>query len=233
MSFANFSTIQQTSLNSCGAFALAAAMDNFGLALQKQTAKLLNTVDLAQGFNQADTVIDVGTPADFAGSIYQVTGNLLIDFIAMEATYQYTNPVSDMNSTSTIAYVANLFGFTTTVFYDATGQTTFSFVQVPNVTGQGNLFATEVAIMGTVPITITASLAGYSTLPAQNQVHILLVNNNHWVAINDKQLYDPGTGYVGAYTVNAPLPLATITYPYGGGIKDYPFSGIWIQLQHQ
>jgi hypothetical protein len=232
MPFTNYNGIQQTTANSCGAFALAAAMDNFGMPLPNQNAHLLNTANLAQGFDQAVSVVSNTGAAAFGDSIYEVTGNLLLDLTVPEATYQYTAPaVSDMNSPSTLAYVASLFGFAPVVYYDATGFATFNGVPVTNPTGQGNLFDTEVAIMATqAAITVTASLGGYTTLPAANQVHILLVDNNHWVAINNTQLYDPATGYVGVYNVNAPLPLVTITYMYNGIVEDYNFSGIWIEL---
>lgn len=235
MAFTEYDGIQQTSVNSCGAFALAAGMTNFGVELLDQNAHLLNTADLAQGFDQAVSAISCqGGAAAFGDSIYQVTGNLLLDLTAPSATYRYEAPVADMNSPSTIAYVAVLFGFAPVVYYDNTGQGTFTAVPVTNLTGQGNLFDTEVAIMATQGgITVTGSPDGYTNLPAADQVHLLLVNNDHWVAINDTQIYDPATGFVGAYTVNDPLPLATISYMYEGVINDYGFSGIWIQLQWQ
>jgi hypothetical protein len=231
MPFTNFNGIQQTTANSCGAFALAGAMDNFGIPLPNQNAHLLNTANLAQGFNQAVSVVsNAGGPAAFGNSIYAITGNLLLDLTVPDASYQYTAPVSNMNSPSALAYVATLFGFATVIYYDPTGHATFNAVTVNNPTGQGNLFDTELAIIGTQPaITVTPSPA-YITLPAANQVHMLLVNNNHWVAINNTQLYDPATGYVGVYNVN-PLPLQTISYMHNGVIEDYDFSGIWIQVQ--
>ena len=234
MPFTHFNGIVQATDNSCGAFALAAAMDNFGLALANQNAQLLNTNNLAQGFNQGVRVVSPGGgAAAFGTSVYQVTGELNLDFTVPDATYQYTAPiVSDMNSPSALAYIANLFAFATTVFYDQNGSDTFNAVQVTNPTGQGNLFDTEVALLQTLPnVVITPSLGGYTALPAANQVHLLLVNNEHWVAINNTQLYDSETGYVGAYNHN-PLPLVTVSYMWLGAVKDYPFSGIWIQLQH-
>lgn len=234
MPFTNYNGIVQTTANSCGAFALAAAMDNFGVPLPNQNANLLNTANLALGFNGPVSVVANTGAAAFGNSIYQVTGNLALDMTVPSATYQYTAPaVSDMNSPSTIAYVASLFAFPPVVFYNMAGQITFNAVPVTNPTGQGNLFDTEVAIMATVPaITVNHPAVNHLALPGPNQVHILLVNNNHWIAINDTQLYDPGTGYVGAYNVNAPLPLATITYDWHGVLQVYNFSGIWIQLQH-
>ncbi|HWK04463.1 MAG TPA: hypothetical protein VNS58_12570 [Puia sp.] len=232
MPFTNFNGIVQTTANSCGAFALAAAMDNFGMPLPNQNANLLSTANLATGYSVAGPVVSsAGGASAFAESIYPVTGNLLLDLTVPDATYQYLAPVSDMNSPSTLAYVASLFGFAPVVYYDATGFATFNGVVVTNPTGQGNLFDTEVAIMATeAAITVTPSLGGYTTLPAANQVHILLVDNNHWIAINNTQLYDPATGYVGVYNVNAPLPLVTITYMHNGIVEDYDFSGIWIEL---
>lgn len=236
MPFTNYNGIQQADANSCGAYALGAAMDNFAIALPDQTTHLLNTANLTAGFNGTAAVVShAGGAAAFANGIYAVTGNLLLNFATFAATYQYTAPaVSDMNSPSTMAYLSSLFGFATTVFYDQDGSNTFNGITVSNATGQGNLFDTEVAIMGTVPaITITASLAGYSTLPTANQVHILLVDNNHWIAINNTQVYDSATGFVGAY--NAPLvpTLTLITYqPAIGPLQVYNFSGIWIQVQH-
>lgn len=224
MSFAAYNNVVQTTPNSCGAFALAAALAHVG---QVQITDILNTANLAQGFNQPG-------PQSLAQHIYQVTGCLDLDMANLNATYQYQAPVADMNPPSALAYMAVRFGINPanlSTNYNNAAELAFNAIAVVNNGGQGNLFLTEQALINPPVYGNVTGPLDYNVLPAANEAHLLLVNNNtHWIVINNNQVYDPGTGYVGAYTVNNPFPLATITYTVGNLVNVFQFDGIWIKL---
>jgi hypothetical protein len=224
MSFAAFNNVIQTSPNSCGAFALAAALSHLG---RVQITNVLNTADLAQGFNQPG-------PQSLAQLIYQVTGNLDIDFANLNATYRYQAPVADTNPPSALAYMAVRFGVTAaniTINYNNAAEQAFSAIAVVNNGGAGDLLNTEIALINSPTYGNVNGNVNYGVLPAANEAHLLLVNNNtHWIVITNNQVYDPGTGFVGAYVVNHPLPLTTLTYILNGIVEAFQFSGLWIKL---
>jgi hypothetical protein len=224
MPFAAFNNVVQTTPNSCGAFALAAALVHLG---RLQVTNVLNTADLAQGFNQPG-------PQSQAQNIYQVTGCLNLDFVHLNATYRYQAPVADMNPPSALAYMAVRYGTTPgniTINYDDAADQTFSAIAVVNNGGAGDLLNTEIALINSPAYGNVNGNVDYTALPGLNEAHLLLVNNNtHWIVINNNQVYDPGTGYVGAYVVNNPLPLATLTYTLNNVAQVFQFSGLWIRL---
>lgn len=238
MSFNNFNGIVQAPANSCGAFSLAAALDSFGIAQQTHQANLLNTANLSTGYNQAGPAVsNTGTPTAFAQSIYQVTGNLLLNILGGTSTYRYLNPVSDMNSPSALVYIATLFGVppnNIAVRYTNAGMQTFEALTVTNNGAGGNLLATEINLLTAIDQgrgMIIAGPVNYNGIPNGNNVQIVLVNNGqHWIALNNNQLYDPGTGYVGAYQLVG--NGANLSFNYSQGVITHvnTFSGIWIEL---
>ena len=224
MSFAAFNNVVQTTPNSCGAFALAAALVHLG---QVQVTNVLNTADLAQGFNQPG-------PQSKGQFIYQVSGCLNLDFVNGNATYRYQAPVADMNPPSALAYMAVRNGITPgniTINYNNAAGLVFSAIAVVNNGGAGDLLNTEIALINSPAYGNVNGNVNYNALPGANEAHLLLVNNNtHWIVINNNQVYDPGTGYVGAYVANNPLPLATITYTLNDVAQVFQFNGLWIKL---
>lgn len=224
MSFAAYNGVQQTTANSCGAFALAAALVHLG---RIDATYILNTADLAQGFNQRRSAL-------LAEFIYQSTGNLLLDHANGDATYQYLNPVSDMNAPSALACKATEFGVThINSFYNNAAGLVFSAFQVTNAGAGVNLLDTEINLINPPRYGNVNGPVDYDELPAINEVHLLLVNNNdHWVVISNNQLYNPGDGFVGPYTANHPLPLTAISYNNGAD-QHLPFCGLWMSLIRQ
>ncbi|EHQ24869.1 hypothetical protein [Mucilaginibacter paludis] len=237
MSFNAFINIAQPAgSNSCGAFALAALLQNFGLQQQNQQAYLLNTENMASGYTQPGPEVSYNNdPLAFAQSIYQVTGILNTD--ATNAVYQYLNPVSDMNPPSALVYIATLFGYPPdriTVQYNNAGMNMFSSLHVTNAGAGGTLLNTEITLLAGINDAGNMIIAGpvnYSNRPNNTQLQMILVDNGtHWIALNSTQLYDPGTGEVGSYT--DPVDNGGVwscTCP--GTNRTYDFSGIWIQLR--
>lgn len=224
MPFANYNGVVQTTPNSCGAFALGAALEHIGLA---HTTNVLDTANLVNGFNQPG-------PQAFAQSIYQVTGCIDIDFAALTATYQYQAPVANTNPPSAILYMAVELGANPanilTRYNNAAGAA-FGAIHVLNPGAAGTLLNTEINLINPPALGNVNGPVNYLALPVGGEAHILLVNGNtHWIVISNNQLYDPATGYVGPYVANAPLPLVTISYHIGGIAHVYPFSGLWIRL---
>ncbi|WP_315823808.1 hypothetical protein [Paraflavitalea speifideaquila] len=130
MSFAAYNNVVQTTTNSCGAFALAAALTHLGKA---QVANLLNTADLGQGFN-------LPGPQALAQKIYQVTGCLNLDMANLHANYRYQSPTSDRNPSAALAYMAVYYGVDPAhlyINYNNAGEQTFNAVQVVNNGGAG------------------------------------------------------------------------------------------------
>lgn len=238
MSFNNFNTIVQTTANSCGAFALAAALENFPLAQQTQQAHLLNTANLALGYSGTLTAVaNTGTPQAFAESIYAVTGNLLLG--AGEATYQYTEPAAtNMNPPSAMVYIATLFGYVPkqiAVKYNNTGMQMFTAFEVTNLGNGGDLLNTEIEqllLINNQQGMVIAGPLDYTDQPLHNQVQIILVQDGqHWLAINSTELYDPGTGYVGPYDLVLDEDgQQSFNYTMDEDVHENGFSGIWIQL---
>ena len=225
MSFNAYNNVVQTTPNSCGAFALAAALSHLNHA---QLTNKLNAADVSQGFSVPD-------PQGFAQSIYQVTGNLFIDFVHGNATYRYQAPVADMNPPSALAFMAVLHGVdpnNININYNQVADLAFNSINVLNNGGAGNLLDTETAIINIPPV--LGNIHGpvnYDALPGPGKAHLLLVNNKqHWIVINDQHVYDPATGYVGGYVVNDPLPLTTLTYNFNHITEVCNFSGLWIEL---
>jgi hypothetical protein len=224
MPFANYNGVVQTTPNSCGAFALAAALDHIGVA---NIMNVLDTANLANGFTQPG-------PQAFAQSIYQVTGCLDIDFGALTATYQYQAPVADTNPPSALAYMAVQSGAAAgnvLIRYNNAAFVAFAAIAVLNAGGAGNLLATEINLINAPAFGNVVGPINYLALPAPGEAHLLLVSGNtHWIAINNLEVYDPATGFVGPYVVNAPLPLVNLTYVMGGMPHPYVFDGVWISL---
>lgn len=233
MSFAAYNGVQQTTANSCGAFALAAALSHTGYAPADVLINELNTTNLANGFNQPG-------PRAFAQRLYQITGCLFIDFAPpAKATYQYQKPVADMNPPSALAYMASKMLVPVArlaIRYNNVAQAVFSNITVtnPGVPALNNLLQIETALIHNQYGTVAQ--ASYSALPAANAAHLLLVSNNrHWIAINNTQLYDPATGYVGAFTTTPPVLgpanlMTQLSYTMLGVTFNFDFNGIWIQL---
>jgi hypothetical protein len=238
MPFTNFNGIIQTPPNSCGAFALAAALENFALAPQQPQADLLNTDDLTQGYTHQPgaQISNEGGAEAFATAIYQVTGNLLLGF--GDATYRYTAPVTNMNPPSALVYVATLFGYPTNqiaVFYTNEGSALFSPIPVLNPGAGSNLLDTEIELLGRINNGGGMIIAGptdyLAVPPPDGKVQIVLVQQGqHWLAINHTQLYDPGTGFVGAYTLTDTDGDLSFNYTTDEVVRENDFSGIWIEL---
>jgi hypothetical protein len=237
MSFANYNGVVQVGNNSCGAFALAAALSD----LKNLPLKRLDTLHVANRYSSNTT-----TPANFATSLYQITGCLLLQGNPLpphnpppSATYQYMNPVQNMNPPSALAYVAckngvqpaNIF-----VKYNNVASNLFQAYPVTNGGTIGSLLANEISIIGTAPIYGNpVGITDYIALPGANQAHLLLVGNfDHWVALNANEIYDPATGFVGPYVttphpVNAQNPLTRLTYN-NGDVHNLNFCGLWMEM---
>jgi hypothetical protein len=236
MSFDIFNGIEQSTANSCGAYALAAALENFGLAQQTHQANLLNTANLATGYSQAGPAVSNTEGAGaFAASIYQVTGNLLLSNTAI---YEYLVPVSDMNPPSALVYVATLFGYSPNhiaVRYTNAGMATFDALQVTNNGTGGSLLNTEIDLLTIINQNQGMIIVGpvnYNGIPDATHVQIVLVQNGqHWIAVNNAQLYDPGTGYVGAYQLVDNEGQLSFDYEMADVTHENDFSGIWIELR--
>lgn len=241
MSFNSFDNVVQTTTNSCGAFALAAALVNFDLADQTTQACLLNTADLKKGYTASGpSVVYSGAASAFAESIYQVTGNLLL---GTDATYEYDTPTNvNMNPPSALVYVATLFGHppgTIAVKYTGAGMGLFEPLGVTNKGWGANLFATEINLLSLIAGSSAMVIAGpmdYAGKPkTEGFVQIVLVNDGgHWLAISNNQLYNPGDGYVGNYQLA--IDQDNVSFEYITGVEPdqktnkYVFSGIWIEL---
>ena len=238
MSFDNFDTIKQGAENSCGAFALAAALCNFVLVPQTQQALLLNTANLATGYNQpGHAVSNTGSPTAFAESIYVITGNL--SFGIGVANYQYSELVSNINPPSALVYIATLFGFAPNriaVRYTNAGMEMFQALAVTNTGTGGSLLNTEIGLLNGINNNQGMIIAGpmdYENVPTAMQVQLILVNRGrHWLAINSTQLYDPGNGYVGPYVLaDEGAGQLSWNYKVGEETHENGFSGIWIELR--
>lgn len=216
----NYQNVVQTSVNSCGAFALAAAMAEFN------PNSLINGLDV----NNLGLGYTLFNPAPFAQSLYQFTGNLLLDFATGQATYQYQSPAQDMNAPSALVVTALNLGVADNqirVLYTAGGNTMFGAITVTNNGAGTNLLQTETALIAQTQVHVVGPTP--YVLPANNEVHLLVVNNGtHWLALTNNEVYDPGTGFVGPYqsTVNP----VTITYNNGGIVTQCSFTGIWIEF---
>jgi len=220
MPFNNYNGVEQTSTNSCGAFALAAALDHIGHA---NYTNILDTANLANGFTAAG-------PAAFAQSIYQITGCLNLGLNT--ATYQYEAPVEDMNPPSALAYMAVQHGANPANImtrYNNAAMATFQAMNVTNPGGAPDLLNTEIGLINPPALGNIVGPTDYIALPVGGQAQLLLVNDNaHWIAINSFQVYDPGTGFVGPYAADP--GFTAFTYVFNGAPRSYTFSGLWIQL---
>ncbi len=234
MPFNNYNNIVQATPNSCGAFALAAALSDL-LPIP------LSILDVANPNNRY-TVANPASATAFAEYIYSITGNLLLNPLAhpQTATYQYQVPVADMNPPSALVYVASSLGVNAANIFADYNNAAAALFQAFGVTNfpapNPNLLATEINIIGGPPAYGNpVGPMNYGTLPAANEVHLLLVGNaDHWIAINQNQVYDPGTGFVGAYTttpgvVTAANPLTAINYN-NGAPQVQNFCGLWIAM---
>jgi len=236
MPFNNYNGVVQNTPNSCGAFALAAALSD----LKNLPLKRLDTNNIVNRYT-----INTITPANFATSIYEITGCLLLQGNPLNplppptATYQYLAPVQDMNPPSALAYVASKMGILPAhifVYYNNQAAQMFQAYAVTNPGTVGNLLNNEINIIGTAPVYGNpVGPTDYIALPGPNQVDLLLVGNyDHWVAINANQIYDPATGFVGAYIttpnlIGAGNPLTQLSYN-NGAIHNTNFCGVWIRM---
>lgn len=231
MPFNAYQGVQQTTDNSCGAFSLAAALVHLGSAT---IPNILNTGNLAQRYTAPG-------PEALAQRIYQTTGNLLLNLLAPAptATYQYEEPVGDYNPPSALAFVARQFGpavHNIIVYYNNQAAGLLQNIQVTNVGAGADLLETEINLITTQPAYgLVNGPVNYTQKPGPNEAHLLVVENlNHTIALNENEVYDPGYGYVGPYTLNnnGPLPLTQISFTLPGGlVVKYDFSGVWIRLR--
>lgn len=230
MAFNAYHGVQQTTTNSCGAFALAAALTHLGSATLPD---ILNTGNLAQRYTAPG-------PAALAQRIYQITGNLLLNLLAPTptATYRYQAPVNDYNPPSALAFVARQFGLAVNniiVYYNNNAAGILQHIQVTNVGAGTDLLATEIDLITTQPAYgLVNGPVNYTQKPGPKEAHLVVVENlNHTIALNETELYDSAYGYVGPYTLNnnGPLPLTQISFTLPSGpTVNYQFSGVWIKL---
>ena len=232
MPFNNFNGVTQTTANSCGAFALAAALNDLGYLVIPPLDRL-DTANLANRYN-----VPSQTAASVAAALklYQVSGNLVMNAAVPNATYQYQNPVADTNPPSALVFLAHQNGVpvaSVMTSYDANAAAMFGAFAVTNVGAAGNLLVTETALILGPPAYggVVGPIAYPGPPAAPGTIHILSVNNGaHWIAINDTQVYDSGTGFVGAYVYNVGPP-AQITYaPPGVPPVVHQLDGLWITL---
>ncbi|MGN7824014.1 hypothetical protein ACTJJB_28070 [Chitinophaga sp. 22536] len=231
MAFNAYHGVTQTTDNSCGAFSLAAALVHLGATA---VPTILNTGNLTQRYTAPG-------PAALAQRIYQTTGNLLLNLAvpAPTATYQYEEPVDNYNPPSALAYIASQFGLTTNnviVYYTNQAAGILQNIQATNVGAGPDLLETEIDLITTQPAYgLVNGPVNYTQKPGAQEAHLLVVENlNHTIALNDTEVYDPGYGYVGPYTLNnnGPLPLTQISFTLPSGlVVDYDFSGVWIKLK--
>jgi hypothetical protein len=216
----NYQNVVQTSVNSCGAFALAAALT------EVNPNGLINGLDV----NNLGNGYSLFNPEPFAQCLYQFTGNLSLNFLTGQATYQYQSPAADMNSPSAIVTSAINFGVAANqirVLYTTDGNNLFGAITVTNNGAGANLLQTETTLLAQANVNVVGPTP--YVLPVNNQVHLLVVNNGtHWIALTKNAVYDPATGFVGAYQ-SAANPV-TITYQNGGLVTVCNFTGIWIEF---
>jgi len=218
-SLKDYDGIRQSSPNSCGAFAVASVLAQLG------------HVPWSNNAHPAE-----GEPTQFAEQIYQVTGNLEINFQTAQATYGYTDPVSGRNSPSKMVYEAGVNGIDKRrmiVKYNNGADQTFQAITVMNADANGaSLLEYETDLI--VPdLAYEVGPLDYTT-PFPNEVHIVLVNDNqHWIVVAKELLYDPASGYVGAYSSEVDPETNTVKFAYTDqdhAITSYTFSGLWIQF---
>ena len=221
MPLTRYQNVVQTTANSCGAFALAAALAH------SNPESLIDCLDV----NLVATGYTLFTPAPFAQSLYQFTGNLSLNFINAQATYQYQSPAQDMNAPSALVNTAINFGVAANrirVFYTTGGNTLFGAIAVTNNGAGANLLATETTLLDEDNVIVNGPTP--YALPVNPQVHLLVVNHGtHWIALTHDQVYDPATGFVGPYAP-AGTPVNTINYHHGGAMTSYALSGVCIQF---
>ncbi|MVT09003.1 hypothetical protein [Chitinophaga tropicalis] len=220
MSFERFQGVNQTSPNSCGAFALAAALEDMGLA---EIPMALNTEVIVEGYTKP-------SPQAYAQRIYQITGNVMLgESVAM---YQYSSPAMHQNPPSALTCVAHRSGMEAScirVSYNIAAQEYFSRLELQNISPWPNLFDAEVALISPQFGEVMGPVE-YLSFPEKNQVHLLGVNDHkHWIVIGYDTCYDSASGTVCRYDREQPLPLRTfITLE-----RKYKFSGWWISLERQ
>lgn len=220
MSFEKFKDVGQGPTNACGAFALAAALEDLGLV--ENIPAVLNTEDLLEGYNKPSRQA-------YAQRIYQVTGNLMLtDEIAL---YQVDAPARHQSPPSALTSMAHRCGIDTSnirTFYNEAAKEHFSRLElVSKNPSLPNLFAAEFELISRQSISVMEDK--YSKFPDKGQVHLLGVNNNrHWIAINYDTCYDSACGSVSFYNRVGQLPLTTT---FRTELQEYQFSGWWISLQ--
>ncbi len=234
MSFNKFGGIVQTSDNSSGAFALAAALAH--VTNDTVIPNQLNVNDISKLYTQPN-------PLGLAHAIYQMTGNLklnpnMVNPEDFKATYEYDDPVDGMNPPSALVYAATIYGQPNSrvkVFFNTTGENVLGRYTVTNTGNSGKLFDTEITLIEKQHTAMAVvGPTEFISRPNSNEAQLVLVNNfNHWLALSADQCYDPATGVVAAYTTNTPLnngnPLTTLTVNTDK-LKSYDFCGIWISL---
>ena len=204
---------------SCGAYALAAALSQLGVAppLHNITLHSLDA-NPVHGYiaNPTETLTPTQDQTAFAQALYQITGNLSITLpnATTHGTAHYGAHTTSMhNAPSALVYAAQQFGLhTVEIHATPAGQHMFENIQCGGV----SLWNNEAQILNTLHVAPIMSPA-YAPPTNTNTVDLVLVDDGeHWVAVTwsgtQAVSYDSDTG-----TVQAWLGTKTPT-------------GIWIRL---
>lgn len=232
MSFNTYNKVIQSSANSCGAFALAAALTDLGCPNMPANIPRLNTGNLALGYTVAPPFVESHS---FGDVIYQTTGCLCINDDNTTAVYKYTTPLVDTNPPSALAFVAIQCGIApANVIVNITPDTQIQFtgITLEQQGAAGDLYNTECNLINPPTYGTLVPNATYTHKPEPNECHLLLVNNaQHWIAINNTQVYDSATGFVGNYFFNDDIEFTTLTYTLPDNeVVICNLSGLWLQL---
>lgn len=243
MALADFKDIVQNKPASCGAFALAAALESLGCMPASFKISCLNAA--------LNDYIDNPKAARilFAEFLYAGTGNLVLastnplkpGCTSMLATYNYKN--DPMNSPSGLVKMASIISGTilkeisVNVTTTSQAKAVFSGIPVTNVAPNPNLYDKDKALVEAITYSVTTTGGGTAlqavavkdaltsyAAPVLGELQLLLVDPgsgipNHWIAAEQgaagqSNWYDPGTGRV----------------DLGSSFKLTP-SGFWISLK--
>lgn len=219
MSFVAWRGVVQDGPESCGAFALGAVLDHVGAPAAIPIMRLDMAMPVPSYRDPAAPNPLPRTPAN----LYRATG--VLHFIgAGRAAYVPAEPVSGRNAPSAIVSLACAAGCPTTVSISLDTTRRFLAVQVDGF--HQNLFALESAMIGRLGVQIHEGVP-WSPVDGGGPARLVLVNDaDHWVAVTDAELYDPGTGRVGPYAFRGGPGPGEIAFDG----TSMPFAGLWIDV---
>ncbi|KDM89643.1 hypothetical protein [Photobacterium galatheae] len=239
--FTDYNNIQQSTENSCGAFAVNACLCQLQLNVKK-SIKSLDEGNLVNGYTSTAQEVDLTANSDkkkAAENTYKVTGNLTIDFPQHTATYYAFNS-SKQNAPSAMCKTAYEFngqnGNKINLYYTTGASAIFSSVnQSTNQGFTNNLFDTEKSLINGINNNIQVTETSEYSVPTNSDVHLLLVQHTggmHWFSVcadtkDTCNIYDPGTGTVYDVSNDKLNQQSSIRL----NNVDYTMPGLWILLK--